>query len=1628
MNGQQTTSSSNMNNNNNNNNFNSHSTTRPPSGNGSPGGWSSPVSSPIGSSNRSPSLKDYQHSLPNVVRVVVTRDNDGYGMKVSGDNPVYVQSVKEGGPAEKAGLHAGDKIIHVNGKNVKHSTHTEVVALIKAQPQVVLTVQQSSSPLRMARPNSLPSSTKITAPVPVDNAKQHQLQQEKEQYYRLMIEKEQLHLNKLRSEDGFNEKKRLELAKAEKNLRILQDNLSEVRHTLSPIRMPDEPPPLPRRNKTTTTPSDINLSFLSNEVNSGVSAGHYHHHHPDQPPPLPPRPPHHTTHDLPNSCEKQMLFPLVATCTSLHNDPTTIGKHQRTKSSPECLMGRDTEDGCERLPATPPGTPPPPYPSPEAGRKYQRLMMGPGGGSHSFDSSFDLDGSPIVLRSPQQTIITMEDDDISDMEIQDEGEDQGYFTSLTKLWEHPPHLAVFMNYVLSNSDPNSLLFYLLTDLYKEGNAKEMRKWAFEIHSSFLVPGAPLKLNDVTEDTVREIDDYLTIDVEKEEIMRKIFWKARQKAKKELNNQLAEFQQKRRAGLGTIYGPTDQELMDLYNDKLKETKLYETLFIPKVEPYMEEVEKENPDIRKCLLIAALITVLIRIFKIRPQNMDLDRVPTFVNKERSFKARFMGKYSRKLSHLSHHFVAQQYHTVKLCNYCHQIILGISPQGYQCSACNIDLHRVCVKKYDDCCPGPFKAKESRGIIRGFVKGMRHDQSEQNRIRKASQFIQIEKERRQMEEKENHQLMAESGEAKVSQPVSRTGSDRRPDAVREEGGRPIEDQNSPKGGGDEGAAATPETSSSLDKEPSAMPQERDARGGHINRSESVKEQSEKIRKQQRRNVSDPSHAHNTTYNEDKQDLSKNESGSSSNSSISAVNGRLSESPSNSMEVHQATVRTQSDLESDMEDETDPLNWQELVLPEELKKLNPSETKRQEVINELISTESNHVRMLKVLYKLFYKTLQESHTLKPEELTLIFPNIKELLDIHVDIDNEMKRMREKDPLMRQIGDVLLKIFSGAQGEQLQRAAAAFCERQQLALEFIKKRRERDGKFDALLAQCEKKRQCKRQQLQSIVPYEMQRLTRYPLLFERLIKSVDAASRDEYKEELANLRLVHQHSKEMLSYVDEATKLAMNKHRLEEIQRHLDTSNFRSNDHPIVYDFKNIDLTKYKLVKEGSLMLRRTNKAPVPVHVLLMEEMVVILQKESDKYILKFFQSVAPMPLLSPIIKMNTLLVRENAVCKNALFLVNMSTTSSQMYDLQAEDEAKRESWRKHFSDAADAYNRREGKKGRGGGGAAGGLATPSVSDSDNESVRREPEEEEEEAKEASATAPRATEKEEEEEPKMSEEPRGDDAPDAKITIAGGGGGEEEEEEGCYGGGGGGGAVTTIISADDWPLIEPSQVSVAVPPVHTAEQMLTPLEQIRRKDALVKQALAEKEDLVADMLAIPREHFEHIADMASANSIAKNGRGSDITERLLASVFQVDILQKAVNEAYNISEGDVVAARAGVKSTAACAAHEAPPPPPPDSKSVIPSVSASLVADIASALSLQLATLLNEVKQVEDERDRLRRELQKVREQLHVQHHLHEGEEEEAGREEEEGEAGNAGSDDSAQEVFCEAINPDEPN
>ncbi|CAF3841706.1 unnamed protein product [Adineta steineri] len=53
--------------------------------------------------------------------VIIQRDRYGYGLTVSGDNPVYVLSVREGGAAHRAGINVNDQII----KNFTAVNHNE---------------------------------------------------------------------------------------------------------------------------------------------------------------------------------------------------------------------------------------------------------------------------------------------------------------------------------------------------------------------------------------------------------------------------------------------------------------------------------------------------------------------------------------------------------------------------------------------------------------------------------------------------------------------------------------------------------------------------------------------------------------------------------------------------------------------------------------------------------------------------------------------------------------------------------------------------------------------------------------------------------------------------------------------------------------------------------------------------------------------------------------------------------------------------------------------------------------------------------------------------------------------------------------------------------------------------------------------------------------------------------------------------------------------------------------------------------------------------------------------------------------------------------------------------------------
>ncbi|XP_066907035.1 rho guanine nucleotide exchange factor 12 isoform X2 [Halyomorpha halys] len=1408
--------------------------------------------------------------------ITIHKDERGYGMKVSGDNPVYVQSVKEGGAAERAGLHSGDTIVKVNGVNVLHLTHTEVVELIKAASQVVLTVQQN--PLRersssnvMSSPNlhranhhhSLPSRDhRITAPQPVDHEKMRQLEYEKAHTLKLMLEKERRYVESLRSKLAKNKDPGTEsiiqqdLLGAERRVQTLQQQLEQeagpqvLQHT---------------HQRTKSSPDNLSVNLTLSEATKRLIA---------------------------SESMSELHFAKSHGSIAWEMEPTTGG-------------------------LTPPGTPPPPYlpgqNSPE--HTYTTIPDDdlPLPSSEICDSPVKSGGFTIHKATQvQQPIISMEDEDMSDQEMT-QAEDHGPFKNLSKLWTHQAHLAVFLNYVISNSDPASLLFYLVTDLYKEGNAKEMKKWAYEIHSSFLVPGAPLRLNNVDENIAREIDDDLLKQADKEEILRKIFRKARLKAKEELNEQLADFQAKRTAGLGTLFGPRDAELDESIHDKAKELKIIENILIPKLEPYLEDIERGIVDDKRFSTGAALGTVMSKVFGLRGPHFNslLERCLTYVSKDKSLKTRLIGK-TRKVTTRGHQCVAYQYYTVTYCNHCQLIIWGIGPQGYQCTNCGLNIHRHCVSVLEENCPGPMVKKE-RGNDR-ISKLMERIRPENNKRKPSSlSFAQGERNKRLLEEDPALAADNESGER------SGSGREKRPDPVRESS----EDQARAKQSASQDHDPLDPSAQAGDPPPPHGAKQH-GRGSGVNRSESYKERIPPKRKREQRKTSDPNLSKsNNEVETDVQSFSFNpppNSGSSSNSSLSTS----LESPSNSTEA--VACQQQQPWDSDIESDPVPPEWTASIPEEVREKMTEDERKRQEIINELFYTEKSHVRGLKVLERIFYRPMKEKEILNPEQLNLLFANLEEMVQIHSTFNNNMKTLRNENPVIGDISQLLLNMFDGTAGENFQKAAAMFCAQQHSSLELLKEKRKKDQKFHNFLNEAEMNSVCRRLQLKDILPTGWQRLTKYPLLLENLVKYSKGCD----SEEVNRLQRALERSKEVLNHVDSAIKEAENHNRLLEIQRRLDTSSYDRTDHPTSTEFKNLDLTKHRLLYEGSLFLRIQNRQKlIDLHVLLLEDAIILLQKQDEKFVLKFYSQS-----LSPIIKISTVLVRPNAVDKKALFLVNTSHNEAQIYDFVANSNSDKRRWFKQISDAAEAYKTKEGKNKR-----------VDVSSTEEPSDIADKSKEIEDVGESDLITQQGS-------PVLTSTPQPESpqppAPSPRVSERV----RNDEMLATY--------------TEESSLVEPSEVIISQRDIHTAEPVLTPLEKLRRKDEIVREALFEKQVLVADILHIPREEFDAIADLAGEATTGDK----DPSELILAAVQQASNLSSIVNEALRVSEEEVVSATVNP-------GH-------------IPSVPAHKLYSIVNALNSHLSHLLNVMNERDEERERLRKELQKSRERIHAMHERHE--------------------------------------
>ncbi|XP_034038350.1 rho guanine nucleotide exchange factor 18a isoform X2 [Thalassophryne amazonica] len=378
------------------------------------------------------------------------------------------------------------------------------------------------------------------------------------------------------------------------------------------------------------------------------------------------------------------------------------------------------------------------------------------------------------------------------------------------------------------------------------------------------------------------------------------------------------------------------------------------------------------------------------------------------------------------------------------------------------------------------------------------------------------------------------------------------------------------------------------------------------------------------------------------------------------------------------------SDLETDaynLEAET----WSMTVGQAYLKGLNKEAIKRQDVIYELIQTEMHHVRTLKILIYVYMHALKETLLMEDERLERLFPAVDVLLPLHQHFLNSLKLCRnqsqeDENPNICQItylSDVLVSQFSGDLGERMKLWYTIFCSRQSEALCHYKEQLQSNKKFQSLVKKIAQLPLVRRLGIPECFLLVTQRITKYPVLVERVLQNTDAGT-EEYQCLAQALTLIKETISKVNAQVSEYKKII----RLREIGTRLEPKSQARLRNGHLFRREDLIQGNKTLLHEGDVAMKANSGRSKDIHAVLLSDVLLLLQEKDQKLV---FATVDNKP---PVISLQKLIVREVANEDKAMFLICAQTSS--MYEIHTGSREERNTWMNFIWEAVNSYSEEE--------------------------------------------------------------------------------------------------------------------------------------------------------------------------------------------------------------------------------------------------------------------------------------------------------------------------------------------------
>ncbi|CAJ1070358.1 rho guanine nucleotide exchange factor 28 [Xyrichtys novacula] len=375
------------------------------------------------------------------------------------------------------------------------------------------------------------------------------------------------------------------------------------------------------------------------------------------------------------------------------------------------------------------------------------------------------------------------------------------------------------------------------------------------------------------------------------------------------------------------------------------------------------------------------------------------------------------------------------------------------------------------------------------------------------------------------------------------------------------------------------------------------------------------------------------------------------------------------------------SDMSADAVD-YEAESWSLTVEHKFCKKHDKRAVKRQDVIYELMQTELHHLQTLHIMAEVFRRGMKEEVQLDTEAVERVFPCLDQLLVFHHALFAAMKERRHssaqpqghRNYLIQRIGDVLLQQFSDENSEKVKQVYGDFCSRHNEAVSFFKELQQHNKRFQIFIKQQGNNSLVKRREIPECILLVTQRITKYPVLLERILQYTQ-----EDTEEHADISKALAQIREVIAAVDLSVSEYERHQRLQEVWNRMENRSAAKLKNGHTYRKQDMMRPGQTLKHQGLLLWKTATGRLKDVLALLLTDALIFLQEKDQKFT---FAAVDQKP---PVIALQKLIVREVANEERGMFLISASAAGPEMYEVHTSSKEERNTWMRLIREAVES-------------------------------------------------------------------------------------------------------------------------------------------------------------------------------------------------------------------------------------------------------------------------------------------------------------------------------------------------------